>query len=117
MVSIRDQAELKQIERRPFADVANDAHLLLAHDIGIVLSFFVVDFHGLHSFPFAGPKGIESSMYELIFFLPIFLQICKKSRPFGKNGALIEAGVRRLPDSRFCKSLYKHLPCLPLLLV
>ena len=25
-----------------------------------------------------------------------------------------EAGVRRLPDSRFCKSLYKHSPCLPL---
>ena len=25
-----------------------------------------------------------------------------------------KAGVRRLPDSRFCKSLYKHLPCLPL---
>ena len=25
-----------------------------------------------------------------------------------------EAGTRHLPDSRFCKSLYKHLPCLPL---
>lgn len=25
-----------------------------------------------------------------------------------------EAGVQRLLDSRFCKSLYKHLPCLPL---
>ena len=24
-----------------------------------------------------------------------------------------EAGVQRLLDSRFCKSLYKHLPCLP----
>ena len=54
---VGDQIELQQIVRRPFADMADLAHLLLVHNLRIFFEFLGVVFHNEDSFLCFGPKG------------------------------------------------------------
>ena len=54
---VGDQIELQQIVRRPFADMADLAQLLLVHDLRILFEFLCIVCHDEAPFYFCGPKG------------------------------------------------------------
>lgn len=65
-------------------------HLLLIHNLRVFFEFFSIVFHDEVPFCFYDPKGVLRQGYLRHFFLPIFLQTCKKRGYSCKNALLFE---------------------------
>ena len=95
---VGDQIELQQIVRRPLADVADLAHLLLVHDLWVLGEFLCIVCHDEAPFLFYDPKGCFIGAVGVSVFLPDFLQTRKNRGFLRKNAVLFElwGGSNRL---------------------
>ena len=95
---VGDQIELQQVVRRPLADVADLAQLLLVHDLRVLGEFLCIVCHDEAPFHFCGPKGHSIDAAGVSVFLPDFLQTRKNGGILRKNAVLFElwAGSNRL---------------------
>lgn len=95
---VGDQIELQQIVRRPLADVADLAHLLLVHDLWVLGEFLCIVCHDEAPFLFYDPKGCFIGAVGVSVFLPDFLQTRKNGGFLRKNAVLFElwSGSNRL---------------------
>ena len=87
---VGDQIELEQIVRRPLADMADLAHLLLVHDFRVLFEFLCIVCHDEAPFCFFGPKGCFIDAAGVSVFLPDFLQTRKNGGFLRKNAVLFE---------------------------
>lgn len=87
---VGDQIELQQIVRRPFADMADLAQLLLVHDLWVLFEFLCIVCHDEAPFRFCGPKGCFIGAVGVSVFLPDFLQTRKNGGFLRKNAVLFE---------------------------
>lgn len=87
---VGDQIELQQIVRRPFADMADLAQLLLVHDFRVLGEFLCIVCHDKAPFCFCGPKGCFIGAVGVSVFLPDFLQTRKNGGFLRKNAVLFE---------------------------
>ena len=85
-----DQIELQQIVRRPLADMADLAQLLLVHDFRVLFEFLCIVCHDEAPFCFFGPKGCFIDAAGVSVFLPDFLQTRKNGGFLRKNAVLFE---------------------------
>ena len=99
---VRDQIELQQIVRRPLADMADLAQLLLVHDFRVLFEFLCIVCHDEAPFRFCGPKGCFIDAAGVSVFLPDFLQTRKNGGFLRKNAVLFElwAGSNQLWPKR-----------------
>lgn len=72
-----DQIELQQIVRRPLADMADLAQLLLVHDLWVLGEFLCIVCHGEAPFHFLVRKGASSALSGSLFSC---LTSCKRAR-------------------------------------
>ena len=95
---VGDQIELQQIVRRPLADMADLAQLLLVHDFRVLFEFLCIVCHDEAPFRFCGPKGCFIDTAGVSVFLPDFLQTRKNGGILCKNAVLFElwAGSNQL---------------------
>lgn len=95
---VGNQIELQQIVRRPLADMADLAQLLLVHDFRVLGEFLCIVCHDEAPFCFCGPKGCFIGAAGASVFLPDFLQTRKNGGFLRKNAVLFElwAGSKRL---------------------
>ena len=107
---VGDQIELQQIVRRPLADMADLAQLLLVHDFRVLFEFLCIVCHDEAPFCFFGPKGRFIDVAEVSVFLPDFLQTRKNGGFLRKNAVLFElwAGSNQLWPKRVRMSA---IPC------
>ena len=107
---VGDQIELQQIVRRPLADMADLAHLLLVHDFWVLFEFLCIVCHDEAPFCFFGPKGCFIDAAGVSVFLPDFLQTRKNGGFLRKNAVLFElwAGSNQLWPKRVEMSA---IPC------
>lgn len=107
---VGDQIELQQIVRRPLADMADLAQLLLVHDFRVLGEFLCIVCHDEAPFHFCGPKGCFIDAAGVSVFLPDFLQTRKKGGFLRKNAVLFElwAGSNQLWPKRVEMSA---IPC------
>ena len=87
---VGDQIELQQIVRRPLADMADLAQLLLIHDLRVLFEFLCIVCHDEAPFCFFGPKGCFIDAAVVSVFLPDFLQTRKNGGFLRKNAVLFE---------------------------
>ena len=87
---VGDQIELQQIVRRPLADMADLAQLLLVHDFRVLGEFLCIVCHDEAPFRFCGPKGCFIGAVGVSVFLPSFLQTRKNGDFLRKNAVLFE---------------------------
>ena len=87
---VGDQIELEQIVRRPLADMADLAQLLLVHDFRVLFEFLCIVCHDEAPFCFFGPKGCFIDAAGVSVFLPDFLQTRKNGGFLRKNAVLFE---------------------------
>ena len=108
--NVGDQVELQQIMRRPLADVADLAQLLLVHDFRVLFEFLCIVCHDEAPFCSSGPKGCFIGAVGVSFFLPDFLQTRKNGGFLRKNAVLFElwAGSNQLWPKRVGMSA---IPC------
>ena len=85
-----DQIELQQIVRRPLADMADLAQLLLVHDFRVLFEFLCIVCHDEAPFCFFGPKRRFIGAVWVSVFLPDFLQTRKNGDFLRKNAVLFE---------------------------
>ena len=95
---VGDQIEQQQIVRRPLADMAGLAQLLLVHDFRVLGKFLSIVCHDEAPFRFCGPKGCFIDAAGASVFLPDFLQTRKNGGFLRKNAVLFElwAGSNQL---------------------
>ena len=107
---VGDQIELQQIMRRPLADMADLAQLLLVHDFRVLGEFLCIVCHDEAPFCFCGPKGCFIDADRACIFLPDFLQTRKNGGFLRKNAVLFElrAGSNQLWPKRVRMSA---IPC------
>lgn len=107
---VGDQIELQQIMRRPLADMADLAQLLLVHDFRVLFEFLCIVCHDEAPFCFLGPKGCFIDAAGVSVFLPDFLQTRKNGGILRKNAVLFElwAGSNQLWPERVGMST---IPC------
>lgn len=107
---VGDQIELQQIVRRPLADMADLAQLLLVHDFRVLFEFLCIVCHDEAPFCFLGPKGCFIDAAVVSVFLPDFLQTRKNGGFLRKNAVLFElwAGSNQLWPKRVEMSA---IPC------
>ena len=74
---VGDQIELQQIVRRPFADMADLAQLLLVHNLWVLGEFLCIVCHGEAPFHFLVRKGASSALSGSLFSC---LTSCKRAR-------------------------------------
>ena len=74
---VGDQIELQQIVRRPFADMADLAQLLLVHDLWVLGEFLCIVCHDEAPFHFLVRKGASSALSGSLFSC---LTSCKRAR-------------------------------------
>ncbi len=105
-----DQIELQQIVRRPLADMADLAQLLLVHDFRVLFEFLCIVCHDEAPLCFFGPKGRFIDAAGVSVFLPDFLQTRKNGGFLRKNAVLFElwAGSNQLWPKRVGMSA---IPC------
>lgn len=72
-----DQIELQQIVRRPLADMADLAQLLLVHNLWVLGEFLCIVCHGEAPFHFLVRKGASSALSGSLFSC---LTSCKRAR-------------------------------------
>ena len=85
-----DQIELQQIVRRPLADMADLAQMLLVHDFRVLFEFLCIVCHDEAPFHFYGPKGCFIGAAGVSVFLPDFLQTRKNGGFLRKNAVIFE---------------------------
>ena len=97
-----DQIELQQIVRRPLADMADLAQLLLVHNLWVLGEFLCIVCHDEAPFLFYDPKGCFIGAVGVSVFLPDFLQTRKNGDFLRKNAVLFElrAGSNQLWPKR-----------------
>lgn len=107
---VGDQIELQQIVRRPLADMADLAQMLLVHDFWVLFEFLCIVCHDEAPFCFFGPKGRFIDVAGVSVFLPDFLQTRKNGGFLRKNAVLFElwAGSNQLWPKRVRMSA---IPC------
>lgn len=107
---VGDQIELQKIVRRPLADMADLAQLLLVHDLRVLGEFLCIVCHDEAPFRFCGPKGCFIDAAGVSVFLPGFLQTRKNGDFLRKNAVLFElwGGSNRLRPIRAGMSA---IPC------
>lgn len=74
---VGDQIELQQIVRRPLADMADLAQLLLVHNLWVLGEFLCIVCHGEAPFHFLVRKGASSALSGSLFSC---LTSCKRAR-------------------------------------
>lgn len=74
---VGDQIELQQIVRRPFADMADLAQLLLVHDLWVLFEFLCIVCHDEAPFRISVRKGASSVLSASLFSC---LTSCKRAR-------------------------------------
>ena len=74
---VGDQIELQQIVRRPFADMADLAQLLLVHDLWVLFEFLCIVCHDEAPFRISVRKGASSVLSGSLFSC---LTSCKRAR-------------------------------------
>ena len=74
---VGDQIELQQIVRRPFADMADLAQLLLVHDFRVLFEFLYIVCHDEAPFCFSVRKGASLTLPGSLFSC---LTSCKRAR-------------------------------------
>ena len=60
---VGNEIELEKIERRSFANVACNTHLLLVHDLRVLFEFFCIVFHDEAPFIFSVRKGAPYDVF------------------------------------------------------
>ena len=86
---VGDQIELQQIVRRPLADMADLAQLLLVHDIRVLREFLCIVCHDEAPFHFCGPKGRSIDADRVCIFLAWLLANAQERRHFTQERGLI----------------------------
>ena len=87
---VGDQIELQQIVRRPFADMADLAQLLLVHDLWVLFEFLCIVCHDEAPFRFLRSERCFIGAVGVSVFLPDFLQTRKNGGFLRKNAVLFE---------------------------
>lgn len=87
---VGDQIELQQIVRRPLADMADLAQLLLVHDFRVMGEFLCIVCHDEAPFRFLRSERVLHRRCRVSVFLPYFLQTRKNGGFLRKNAVLFE---------------------------
>lgn len=98
---VGDQIELQQIVRRPLADVADLAHLLLVHDLWVLGEFLCIVCHDEAPFFFAVRKGASSVLSGSLFSC---LTSCKRARMeafYARTRFYLNFGAVRIASGRY----------------
>ena len=93
-----NQIELQQIVRRPLADMADLAQLLLVHDLRVLGKFLCIVCHDEAPFRFLRSERVLHRRCRVSVFLHGFLQTRKNGDFLRKNAVIFElwAGSKRL---------------------
>ena len=97
---VGDQIELQQIVRRPLADMADLAQLLLIHDLRVLFEFLCIVCHDEAPFRFCGPKGCFIDAAGVSVF---FLTSCKRARTeafYARTRFYLNSGLVQISSGR-----------------
>lgn len=97
---VGDQIELQQIVRRPLADVADLAHLLLVHDLWVLGEFLCIVCHDEAPFHFLVRKGASSALSGSLFSC---LTSCKRARTatfYARTRFYLNSGLVQISSGR-----------------
>lgn len=97
---VGDQIELQQIVRRPLAEVADLAHLLLVHDLWVLGEFLCIVCHDEAPFLFAVRKGASSVLSGSLFSC---LTSCKRARTeafYARTRFYLNSGMVQINSGR-----------------
>lgn len=98
---VGDQIELQQIVRRPLADVADLAHLLLVHDLWVLGEFLCIVCHDEAPFRISVRKGASSVLSGSLFSC---LTSCKRARTeafYARTRFYLNYGAVRIASGRY----------------
>ena len=86
---VGDQIELQQIVRRPFADMADLAQLLLVHDFRVLFEFLCIVCHGEAPFRFLRSERVLHRRCRGLCFLAWLLANAQERRLFTQERGFI----------------------------
>ena len=95
-----DQIELQQIVRRPLADMADLAQLLLVHNLWVLGEFLCIVCHGEAPFHFLVRKGASSALSGSLFSC---LTSCKRARTatfYARTRFYLNSGLVQISSGR-----------------
>lgn len=99
---VGDQIELQQIVRRPFADMADLAQLLLVHDLWVLFEFLCIVCHDEAPFRFfAVRKGASLTLLGSLFSC---LTSCKRARTeafYARTRFYLNSGLVQISSGRY----------------
>lgn len=98
---VGDQIELQQIVRRPLADMADLAHLLLVHDFWVLFEFLCIVCHDEAPFHFLVRKGASSALSGSLFSC---LTSCKRARTeafYARTRFYLNSGLVQIASGRY----------------
>ena len=98
---VGDQIELQQIVRRPLADMADLAHLLLVHDLWVLGEFLCIVCHDEAPFRISVRKGASSVLSGSLFSC---LTSCKRARTeafYARTRFYLNFGAVRIASGRY----------------
>ena len=97
---VGDQIELQQIVRRPLADMADLAQLLLVHDFRVLFEFLCIVCHDEAPFHFLVRKGASSALSGSLFSC---LTSCKRARTatfYARTRFYLNSGLVQISSGR-----------------
>ena len=97
---VGDQIELQQIVRRPFADMADLAQLLLVHDFRVLFEFLYIVCHDEAPFCFSVRKGASLTLPGSLFSC---LTSCKRARTeafYARTRFYLNSGLVQISSGR-----------------
>ena len=97
---VGDQIELQQIVRRPFADMADLAQLLLVHDLWVLFEFLCIVCHDEAPFCFSVRKGASLTLPGSLFSC---LTSCKRARTeeyYARTRFYLNSGLVQISSGR-----------------
>ena len=97
---VGDQIELQQIVRRPFADMADLAQLLLVHDLWVLFEFLCIVCHDEAPFRISVRKGASSVLSGSLFSC---LTSCKRARTaafYARTQFYLNSGAVQISSGR-----------------
>ena len=98
---VGDQIELQQIVRRPLADMADLAQLLLVHDLRVLFEFLCIVCHDEAPFRISVRKGALSALLRSLFSC---LTSCKRARTgtiYARTRFYLNFGAVRIASGRY----------------
>ena len=96
-----DQIELQQIVRRPLADMADLAQLLLVHDFRVLFEFLCIVCHDEAPFRISVRKGALSALLRSLFSC---LTSCKRARTeafYARTRFYLNSGLVQISSGRY----------------